>query len=258
MIKNKSKKLTACLVFLFLVLLAASLLPIFRNSFLDVLKIPLRIFSFINREIGAIVFYHRNFTENIRLQKEALMLRQHLIQSQELLLENQRLKDIVAFKGTSQYKVIVCRVIGRDPSSWSSVIIVDKGKKSGLKTDMAVITAAGLAGRIAQVGDTTSKIVLLNDPNMSVSAVIQRSRQEGLLCGTWHSNSLMMRYLSADADIKSGDVVMTSGLSPIYPKGILIGVVKDVVFEFSGLSLYAVVKPIAQLNALEEVMVVVR
>jgi rod shape-determining protein MreC len=257
-IKLKSKKLTACLIFLFIALLTAALVPHFRSPFISILKYPLKVFSFINREIGAIVFYHRNYTQNIKLNKEIGILRQHLIQTQELYLENQRLKDILAFRQNSPHRFIACRVIGRDPASWSSMVVIDKGKDSGLKADMAVLTHAGLVGRVEQVGGSTSKVMLLNDPNMSVSAIVQRSRQEGLICGTWQSNSLIMRYLSADADIKSGDVVITSGLSPVYPKGILVGVVKDVGVEFSGLSLYATVIPMVQLSAIEEVLVVVK
>jgi len=143
-------------------------------------------------------------------------------------------------------------------TSWSSVVVIDRGKSSGVKPEMAVITSAGLAGKVIESGQSTSKVMLLNDPNMSVSAIIQRSRQEGLVCGSWNSNLLIMRYLSFDTDIKAGDVIIASGFSPVYPKGLLIGVVKEVGAELSGLSLYAMVKPQVQLNALEEVMVVVK
>jgi rod shape-determining protein MreC len=257
-IKIKSKKLISCLVAFFAVVLSASLLPYFRNSSLDTFKYPLKVFAFINREIRAIVFYHHNFTENIKLEKENGLLRQNLNQARELYLENQRLKGLLSFKAEAPYRVMPCRVIGRDMASWSSVAIIDKGKSSGLKPDMAVITSAGLAGRVIETGQFTSKVMLLNDPNMGVSALVQRSRQEGLVSGTWSNNLLVMRYLSSDADIKAGDVIIASGLSPLYPKGTLIGTVKEVGNEFSGLSLYAMIKPAVEFNALDEVLVVVK
>ncbi|MDD4908458.1 MAG: rod shape-determining protein MreC [Candidatus Omnitrophota bacterium] len=258
MIKIKSKKLISCLIAFFVVILCASLLPYFRSPSLDTVKYPLKVFAFINREISAVIFYHRNFTENIRLRNENGLLRQGLNQAREYYLENQRLKGLLSFKAESPYRVIPCRVIGRDAASWSSVVIIDRGKSSGIKADMAVITSDGLAGRVIETGQFTSKAMLLNDPNMGVSALVQRSRQEGLVCGTWNNNLLVMRYLSSDADIKAGDVIVASGLSPLYPKGMLIGTVKEVGVDSSGLSLYAFINPQARLNALDEVLVVVR
>ena len=214
MIKIKSKKLISCLIAFLIVILSASLLPFFRSPSLDTFKYPLKAFAFINREIGAVVFYHRNFTENIKLKAENGLLRQGLNQARECYIENQRLKDLLSFKSEAPYRVIPCRVIGRDVASWSSVAMIDKGKSSGVKVDMAVITAAGLAGRVIEAGQLTCKVMLLNDPNMGVSALVQRSRQEGLVTGTWSNNLLVMRYLSSDADIKAGDVIIASGLSP--------------------------------------------
>ncbi len=258
MIKLKSKKLISCLAAFVAVILIATLVPYFRATSIDTIKYPLKIFALINREIGAVIFYHHNYTENARLQKENGWLKQGLNQSREYYLENQRLKDLLAFKSQAPYRVIPSRVIGRDTASWSSVVMIDKGKSSGVKPDMAVITAAGLAGRVVESGQSSSKVMLLNDPNMGVSALVQRTRQEGLVSGTWGNNMLVMRYLSSDADIKEGDVIISSGMSPLYPKGMLIGTVKEVNREFSGLSLYALIKPQVQFNALDEVMVVVK
>ena len=98
--------------------------------------------------------------------------------------------------------------------------------------------------------------MLITDPNFGVSAVLQRSRQEGLVSGTL-GNLLIMRYLSADTDIKVSDAVVTSGLSQIFPKGIIIGRVKEIGTAFSGLSRFAMIRPEVDSSTLEEVLVVV-
>lgn len=256
MVKIKFKKLITYLIFFFIVILLARLIPIFRNSLTDYFKYPLNIFIWANREIRAIVFYHRFFLENERLKKEIDSLKQKINAVEEVYLENRRLKNLLSFKQNSSYSLVASRVIARDPSNWSSVIVIDKGKRHGIKSSAAVITERGLVGKVIEVGDTTSKIMLITDPNLGVSALLQRSRGEGLVSGTLQ-NLLIMRYLSPDIDIKVSDIVITSGLSQIYPKGIIIGKVIEIGTEFSGLSRYAVIKPEVKFSSLEEVLVVI-
>jgi len=119
-----------------------------------------------------------------------------------------------------------------------------------------VISYLGLLGRVVEVSQSSSKVMLINDPALSVSAINQRSRQEGLVCGTL-GNTLVMRYLPKDADIQASDIIVTSGLTDIYPKGLIIGTVVEVGEEFSGLSRYANIKPATDLSAVEEVLVII-
>jgi rod shape-determining protein MreC len=253
--KVKSKKFITYLVFILATILVANLIPQFRNLTADIFKYPLYIVSWIGREIHAAVFFHRNFRENERLKKEIDLLRRRSDVAQELAIENKRLRSLLNFKQNSALRMVACRVIGRDPSNWSSVVIIDKGKKHGIKPSLAVITERALAGKVIEVGDSTSKVMLINDPNLSVSAILQRSRSEGAVSGTLQ-NLLIMRYLSADVDIKVSDVVISSGLSQIYPTGIMIGEVSFIGTEFSGLARYALIKPAVNFSTLEEVLVV--
>lgn len=257
MAKYKFKRLITYLIFSLITILFASLIPLFRNSSTDAFKFPLNIFTWFSREMRAIIFYHRNFIENERLKKEISSLRQRINTAEELSLENKRLRALLSFKQNSLFTLVAARVIARDPSNWSSVIIIDKGKRDGIKPSLAVITKQGLVGKVIEVGNVTSKIMLITDPNLGVSALLQRSRQEGLVSGTLE-NLLIMRYLSADIDIKVSDVVITSGLSQIYPKGIIIGRVIEIGREYSGLQHFAMIKPEVNFSALEEVLVVVK
>ena len=215
------------------------------------------IFSTIKQEVNGLIFFHGNLVQNQKLKAKTDFLRKQLSDREELFRENYRLRLLLNLKESSSYKVIAARVIGRDPSNWSSTIIINKGSSSGIKIGMASITFYGLVGRVVETSSATSKIMLINDPNLSVSAVVQRSRQEGLVCGSL-GGTLLMKYLPKDSDIKISDTVITSGLTQVYPKGLPVGTVVNIGEEFSSLASYAIIKPAVDLSALEEVLVVVQ
>ena len=237
-------------------LLICGLIPALRAPLLNISEYPLKFLSLIKNELSGIVFYHRNFVQNERMKKEADLLRQKINSLRETALENARLKNILRFKQKSSYKVIAAAVIGRSPDSWSSIIIIDKGSSSGIRPGMAVITYLGLTGRVIETTESAGKIMLINDPDFGVSAVVQRSRQEGLVSGTL-GNNLIMRYLPKDADIKVSDMIVTSGLTGKYIKGLLIGRVVEIGDEFSGLSRYCLIKPAVSLSNIEEVLIII-
>ena len=211
MFKFKKKNLISFAASCLLLILIALSIPALRTPFLTALKAPLSLFTLLRREFGAMIFYHRNFIENEKLNKEIDLLRNNLNAQKEAYLENARLKELLVFKQKSALKLVAARVIARSADSWSSCIIIDKGRHSGIGRGMAVITYLGLAGRVIEAQEFTSKIILLNDPGLSISSLVQRSRQEGLVSGTL-GNNLIMRYLPEDADIKADDLIVTSGL----------------------------------------------
>jgi len=192
-----------------------------------------------------------------RFKKNLEILRQREENAKEIYLENIRLKNLLDFTRQSEYKLVAGRVIGRSPDNWSSIVIIDKGQNSQIKRGMVAITPLGLIGRVIEVTGSTAKIMLINDPNFSVSSIVQRSRQEGLVSGTL-GGVLMMKYLPNEADIQVSDIVLTSGLTEMYPKGLPVGEVTEVGEEFSGLTRYALIKPAADLTNCEEVLVIIR
>ena len=242
--------------FIFLLFLLAGFIPALRPGLLNVLETPLHILNFFKREISGVIFYHRNMVDRERFQKERDLLVNKLTAMDEVVAENKRLNSLLSLKQKSSYKVIAARVIARPADNWSSGLIVDKGSNSGVKEGYVVVNYLGLIGRIKEVSYSVSTVMLVNDTNFSVSSIVQRSRQEGLVSGTL-GNSLIMRYLPKDADIEPGDTVLTSGLTKAYPKGLIIGTVVDVGEEFQGLSRYAVLRPAADLSNLEEVLIII-
>jgi len=254
--KFKNKNLTKSAVSLLLIFLFAVLIQPLSNPALSLFKQPLGLFAFFEDQTRAIIFYHRNYLQNKMLSRDVDILQRKLNDANETYLENERLRNLLSLKQKSSFKVIAASVIGRSPDSWSSVIIINKGRLQGIKQGFVVLTHLGLAGRIVEVANTTSKVMLINDPNVGVSALIQRSRQEGLVSGTLGS-LLVMRYLPKDADVQVSDVVVTSGFTDFYPKGLIIGNVVDVGDEFPGLSRYCMIKPVVELSNIEEVLVII-
>lgn len=253
--KLNKKNIILAVILVFLLLVSSSLIPALRIPIINNLKYPLNFLTLIRREAGGIIFYHRNLIENQRLKKEINLLRQRLNTTEEIRLENRRLENLLFLKQKASYKVIAARVIARAPDNWSSVAIIDKGRFHGIKPGLAVVTYLGLVGRVIETATSTSKIMLINDPSLGVSGIVQRSRQEGLVSGTL-GNSLIMRYLPRDSDICVSDVIITSGLTEAYPKGLFIGTVVAIGDEFSRLSRYAIIKPAVNLSNIEEILII--
>jgi rod shape-determining protein MreC len=237
------------------ILLISNSLSCFKNQTQKIFKPQLSFIGLVKREVLGIIFYHRNMIEAEESSTEIGILQTRLFNLRELDQENTRLKSLLNFKQQSSLRLIPARVIGRSADSWFSSAIIDKGKYNGIKPGMIVINPQGLVGRIVESGDNTSKIVLINDPSLGISSIVQRSRQEGLINGTLGAN-LIMRYLPEDAQIAVGDIIITSELSRIYPKGLLVGRVINIGREFSGLNRYAIIKPAADLSSIEEVLVI--
>ena len=250
------KKLISSVVLVALFLFILSWVPFVRPAALSVLKFPLCIFNGAKRELSGIILYHHNYILNGHLINENNLLKNKFNTLNEIYLENTRLKKLLAFKQQSAFKVIPARVIGRATDNFASVVIIDKGNFNGVRRGMSVVTHLGLLGRVIESSQDISKVMIISDPSLGVSGVVQRTRQEGLVSGTL-GTYLIMKYLPQDADIRIQDRVITSGINQAYPKGILIGTVVDIGNEFSSLGRYAVIRPAANLSYVEEVLVVV-
>ena len=238
------------------VLLISNTLSCFKNSAQTTFGLQLSFITFLKREFSGIIFYHRNMIQAEKLNGEVGALRWQLFDLRELNQENIRFRGLLNFKQKSPLSLIPARVIARSLEAWSCTVIIDKGKNNRIRPGMAVINLQGLVGRVVESADNSSKVLLINDSSQGISSIAQRSRQEGLVNGTLGAN-LIMRYLPEDAQIAEGDIIITSELSRIYPKGLLIGRVINVGGGFSGINRFAVVKPAAQLASIEEVLVII-
>lgn len=202
------------------------------------------------------------YRDNQFLRSENEELKQNNVGMIEIQAENERLRTMLEYKkGAPQFDFVTATVIARDPGTWTSTITINRGANDGLAKDMPVVTAQGLVGNIVQVFNNNAKVQLILDPRSAVGALVQRaeSRVAGIVVGNT-ANALTPRMvnIALDADVLNGDRLITSGFGGIYPKGLLIGEVLDVVNEEGGLLKYAVLKPSVDFDRLEEVMVIVR
>lgn len=198
--------------------------------------------------------------ENERLKKQVAELAQYRQRFLEYQQENANLRNMLGLKQRSfQYDLEAAEVIGRDPGNWFNVILIDKGIGNGIEKDMAVITDKGLVGYTIDVGKNYAKVLLITDGRSSVSAMIQRTRDNGILKGTIDPaprGYVKMVFLPQDANLLKGDVVISSGLGGIIPKGIVIGEIVEANKEPYDLMQYAIVKPAVDFQRLEQVFVI--
>jgi len=251
----QNKRLIA---FLFIsIFLLSIFIPHFRKYLIDLNYYSFKIVDFVFQEIKALIFFHYNYIENKILFQKLGALKQEMAEQKELLIENQRLKDMLSFKQDFPYRLVSARIIFRDPDNWSSFVLIDRGEKEKLKENLAVVSSMGLVGKIREVNNFCAKVILLTDPQFCVSAIIQRSRQQGLVCGTLE-NYLVMRYLDENIDVKIDDIVITAGLTELFPKGIVIGKVIKINKDPLLGGYYLKIKPAVDFSKLEEVMIILK
>ena len=195
--------------------------------------------------------------ENKTLKRELQQLRLQMNKYREAELANQRLRALLNFKKSIPTPLLPAELVAFDPSGWFQTILIDKGKDDGVLKDMAVVSAEGLAGRVIGVSRRHAKVLLILDGNSSVDAFIQRSRARGVLEGLGRERCLL-KYVQRNEDVQVGDQVITSGMGGVFPKGILIGKVQEVVRGNYGLFQRVEVEPAVNFSRLEEIMVVVQ
>ncbi|MDL1968469.1 MAG: rod shape-determining protein MreC [Deltaproteobacteria bacterium] len=173
----------------------------------------------------------------------------------EVAISNFRLRNLLNFQRTMTNKVLVAEVVGQDPSPWFKTIIIDKGKSHGVEKGLPVVVPEGIAGQIIDTSYNYSKVLLIIDQNSAVDALVQRTRDRGLIKGQSDGRCLS-KYVLRKHDIKLGDTVVSSGLDGVFPKGLRVGYVTKTVKRNSGIFQEVTVMPYVDFEKLEEVLVV--
>jgi rod shape-determining protein MreC len=194
-------------------------------------------------------------SENERLAERYIKLKQQLDANSELYLQNQRFRQFFQLSELGQFDYTFASVIGRDISYPGSGYVLNKGLRDTISINMVVVAPKGLVGRIVRVGETSSIVQMLNDKDLRVSCRIQRNRFAAILSYDLN-NTFLLNYVPNSIDVRVGDVIVTSGLSPIYPKGIRIGTVKSVVNQSRELFKNIEIQPAVQFDRLDEVFIV--
>lgn len=196
--------------------------------------------------------------ENEELLQKNSELEQSLRELEIIKAENATLKEYVDLKDKYQeYETVPAYVINKDIGNYTNTVIINAGKNDGIDVDMTVISEKGLVGQIVSVTDTTAKVQTLVDSGTAVSATIKTTGDNMLLRGTLNDNTtLIASYIPTSATLLAGDTIETSGLGGIYPKGILIGTIKEVVNTQNITDRYAKVETAVDFNKLNTVLVI--
>lgn len=193
--------------------------------------------------------------ENHRLRDEVIRLRQEAEKRLEEELACGRLAAIFDFRQEIGREMTVASVIGRDSTNFFRTILLNKGDRDGLEKNMAVVTPEGVVGRVIDVFPRSARVLLLTDRSSGIDALVQRTRDQGVAQGLG-PRRCEVKYLSRQAAVTVGDMIVTSGMAGIFPKGMRVGEVTDV--KRGGHLLQKVeVTPVVSLDRLEEVIVLV-
>jgi len=199
------------------------------------------------------LFHAKKQNEDLSFENRKLL--NELAAFQEVALENERLRKIVKFNETVQGPKIVARVIAQDVSPEFRVVRVNKGKKDGAENGMAVVALEGVVGRVFRIGRDFSDVLTMLDSSSAIDSLIQRNRVRGIVEGTG-SQTLNLKYLRRTDDVQEGDILVSSGIGGLFPRGLAVGKVISVKKKNFGITQQVEVMPAVDFNRLEEVTLV--
>ncbi|MDO9230468.1 MAG: rod shape-determining protein MreC [Syntrophales bacterium] len=194
--------------------------------------------------------------ENRRLRHGNAVLSEQLNHYREGYIEGMRLQKLLNLKDGLSNRVVAARVVDRSRASLFKTILIDKGTADGMRVGFPVLSEQGVVGRIIETAWHASQVLLLVDGNSNIDGLIQRSRAQGILQGAG-SAGCNLKYISRVEEVLPGDLVLSSGLAGVFPKGLLLGVVTKVSRKGEGLFQKIDVAPAVDFGKLEEVLALI-
>jgi rod shape-determining protein MreC len=253
--------LLALLFFVIFVLQKQSreLLQSFGTPFAHVLAMPASALSTADRTVREVwekyLAFGQVYDENRRLRREIQYLESQNSDLREVAAASQRLSTLLEFKGRAPVQTIAAQVIARDPSNWYRGVVLNKGEREGIRPEMGVMTPSGAVGRVVRSTSASSVVLLITDPNNAVAGLIQRTREEAIVEGTVQGRA-RLKYIPLLSTVQTGDIVVTSGLTGGFPRGVPIGEVTQIEKEEGDLFQAAEIWPQVDFSTLEEVLVI--
>jgi rod shape-determining protein MreC len=241
--------LSLCILFSLILLLASTM-----DSQWPFHKFLLDGIGILGGKVYRLHSYYNLTEENKKLRQLNARLSFDNMQLQDALLENLRLRELLAFKEKTPYQLLPAEVVGQNPQSIFNGLILNEGSSRNIAAGDPVLTADGLVGKIIIVDENSSVCQILLDRNSRVSAKIQRNRELGIVAWDGGANFNLL-YIAKTIDVLVGDVIQTSGFSQIFPENIKIGIVSHVSKDVEGLFQDIVVQPSVNFNRLEEVFI---
>lgn len=209
---------------------------------------------------GYMFRYEALEAENKKLKEELANMQDNARRADVVSRENDRLRVLTELKAANEsYELVDAYVISWNANEWSSSFTINKGTASGVETGMCAVTANGeVVGLVTEAGSNYAVVKSILDASIEISAVISASGYNGVVRGAYNTGlagMLRMEYVSSAAVIRNNDQVMTSG-STVYPRGLVLGNIVDAGFDDTGIAKYAIVKPSADIEKLEQVFII--
>lgn len=215
------------------------------------------------KDFGGFIF---NFSsvrkENEELKKKNGELESKVIDYQSLKDENERLRKTLNFKDQrAEFNYIGCDIVEKGSNGMLDQFVINRGSKDGIEKRMIAVTYEGLVGQVTSVGSNWAIVQTLANENIAVSGAVESTNDNnGIVKGYKDNNNNLLAklyYLPLDSNIKKGDVILTSGLGAVYPKGIRIGSVVDIEEDKGKVMKNAIIKPYVDFNKLNEILIIV-
>ncbi|MCE5263897.1 MAG: rod shape-determining protein MreC [Deltaproteobacteria bacterium] len=263
--KYNSLIIAAVLLILSLALLSYSVTRLSETGFLRklVLEVATPIEDAVNVSLGSLHDGWRRYLfligledENRKLRQQNAALGEQLNRLQEGYREGMRLRKLLGLSEELPGRTVAARVVDRSRTSLFKTILINKGTADGLRVGLPVLSEQGVVGRIIETAWHASQVLLLIDENSNIDALVQRNRAQGILQGAGPSGCTL-KYISRVEEIQPGDMVLSSGLAGVFPKGFLIGVVTGVSRKGEGLFQKIDVAPAVDFGKVEEVLALV-
>jgi rod shape-determining protein MreC len=201
------------------------------------------------------VYLLHTHQDNLALLEENRKLLNSIANLRETQQENLRFRKLLHFEEKFNIQSVMARVIAKDVSTEFRSIRINRGESSGIRKSMAVVTDEGIVGRVLRTTRTTSDVVTLLDQNSAIDAIVERSRARGIAEGLT-DEVCQLKYALRTDDIQPGDILISSGLGGIFPKGVSVGTVSKVNRKPFGITQEVEVHPSVDFSKLEEVLVV--
>ena len=193
--------------------------------------------------------------DNDLLRQRVGELEQLAQRAVEVNLANQRLQQLLDLQAKIESPTVAARVIGRGPALWVNRIVLDKGTQQNMAKDMVALVAEGIVGRVVSTSAHTAQVLLASDPSSGIDALVQRTRDRGIVVGTGNGRGTL-KYIPDGTDVRVGDSVVASGLDEIFPKGHPIGSVVRIGMKDRGMFEDVEVRLHVEFAKLEEVLVI--
>ena len=195
--------------------------------------------------------------ENEQLRQELQQYKAANIEFREALATNLRLKKLLDLKESLPPPTLTAEIIGKDPSLWFRTLTINRGSTDGVQKGMPIITVEGVVGQVLTSSPNYSKVLLATDPNSAIDVVTQKTRVQGIVKGMGR-DAFALHYVLKSAVVEKEDIVLTSGLGGVFPKGLMVGTVAEIKKSRRGMFQSIEIEPAVDFSQLEHLIIIMK